>query len=104
MSFVSVVSFNDVTIPAFCFCSRVAFVVWNKSTASRFASISDEEVKEFTEKLENENTKKKTLYDIKVFKEYLDDSDEKREIEDITPVELQSLQSFVVKLDYFETQ
>ena len=48
---------------------------------SRFASISDEElkVKEFTEKLENENTKKKTLYDIKVFKEYLDAGDEKRE-------------------------
>ena len=40
--------------------------------ASRFASISDEEVKEFTERLENENTKKKTLYDIKVFIEYLD--------------------------------
>ena len=38
--------------------SRVAFVVWNKSMASRFESISDEEVKEFTEKLENENTKK----------------------------------------------
>ena len=47
--------------------------------ASRFASISDEEVKELTEKLENENTKKKTLYDIRVFKEF-------------------------VKLDYFETQ
>ena len=57
--------------------------------ASRFASISDEELKEFTEKLENENTKKKTLYDIKVFKEYLDACDEKREIEDIAPVELQ---------------
>lgn len=56
--------------------------------ASRFASISDEEVKEFTEKLENENTKKKTLYDIK---EYLDACDEKREIEDITPVELQEI-------------
>ena len=74
--------------------------------ASRFASISDEEVKEFTEKLENENTKKKTLYDIKVFKEYLDACDEKREFEDITPMELQeiispvelkSLQRFVVK-------
>ena len=39
---------------------------------SRFASISDEEVKEFTEKLETENTKKKTLYDIKGFKLYLD--------------------------------
>ena len=59
--------------------------------ASRFASISDEEVKEFTEKLENENTKKKTLYDIKVFKEYLDACDEKREFEDITPVELQEI-------------
>ena len=59
--------------------------------ASRFASISDEEVKKFTEKLENENTKKKTLYDIKVFKEYLDACDEKREIEDITPVELQEI-------------
>ena len=57
--------------------------------ASRFASISDEEVKEFTEKLENENTNKKTLYDIKVFKEYLEACDEKREIEGITPVELQ---------------
>ncbi|CAH3192328.1 unnamed protein product, partial [Porites evermanni] len=61
------------------------------SVASRFASISDKEVKEFTEKLENENTKKKTLYDIKVFKEYLDAYDEKREIEDITPVELQEI-------------
>ena len=71
--------------------SRVAFVVWNKGMASRFASISDEEVKEFTEKFENENTKKKTLYDIKVFKEYLDACDEKREIEDITPVELQEI-------------
>ena len=59
--------------------------------ASRFAPISDEEVKEFTEKLENKNTKKKTLYDIKVFKEYLDACDEKREIEDITPVELQEI-------------
>ena len=44
---------------------------------------------EFTEKLESENTKKKTLYDIKVFREYLDACVEKREIEDITPVELQ---------------
>ena len=61
VTFVSVVSFNDVTIPAFCFVelvSRVTFVVYNKSMASRFASIRDEEVKEFTEKLENENTKK----------------------------------------------
>ena len=31
--------------------SRVAFLVYNKSMASRFTSISDEEVKEFTKKL-----------------------------------------------------
>ena len=55
-----------------------------------FASITDEEVKEFTDKLDNENTKMKTLYNMKVFfKEYFDACDEKREIEDITPVELQ---------------
>ena len=59
--------------------SRVAFLVYNKSMASRFTSISDEEVKEFTKKLENENTKKKTLYDIKISKNFL-------------------------KLDYFEIQ
>ena len=59
--------------------------------ASRFSSISDVDVKEFTEKLENENTKKKPLYDIKVFKEYLDACDEKWEIQDITPVELQEI-------------
>ena len=35
--------------------SRIVFVVYNKNMASRFASISDEEVKEFTEKLGNEN-------------------------------------------------
>ena len=57
--------------------------VKNKSMASRFASISDQEVKEFTEKLENENTKKKTLQSMEVFKEYLDACDMKREIEDI---------------------
>jgi len=31
------------------------------------------------------------FYDIKVFKEYLDACDQKREIEDITPVELQEI-------------
>ena len=52
-------------------------------------SMSDEEAKEFTEKLEKKNTKKISLFDIKVFKECLDACDEKRAVEDITPVELQ---------------
>ena len=39
------------------------------------------------------------MYDIKVFKEYLDACDEKREIEDITPVELQEIiKNFVLAM------
>ena len=54
---------------------------------SRFVLLNDEQVKEF----DNKNTKKKTLYDLKVFKEFLDTCDEKREIEDIALVELQDI-------------
>jgi len=53
--------------------------------------LNDEQVKEFSESFDNENTKKKTLHDLKVFKEFLDTCDEKREIEDIAPVELQEI-------------
>ena len=42
------------------------------AVASRFV------VKEFSESFDNENTKKKTLYDLKVFKEFLDTCDKKR--------------------------
>jgi len=35
-------------------------------------------VKEFSESFDNENTKRKTLYDLKVFKEFLDTCNEKR--------------------------
>ena len=56
------------------------------AVASRFVLLNDEQVKEFSESFDNENTKKKTLYDLKVFKEFLDTCDEKREIEDIVPV------------------
>ena len=61
------------------------------AVASRFVLLNDEQVKEFSESFDNENTKKKTLYDLKVFKEFLDTCDEKREIEDIAPVELQEI-------------
>ena len=57
-------------------------------------------LKSLQKKLENENTKKKTLYDIKVFKEYLDAYDEKREIEVITPVELQEKKLKITVSDY----
>ena len=48
------------------------------AVASRFVLLNDEQVKEFSESFDNENTKKKTLYDLKVFKEFLDTCDEKR--------------------------
>ena len=57
-------------------------------------------LKSLQKKLENENAKKKIFYDIKVFKEYLDTCDEKREIEDITPVELQEKKLKITVSDY----
>ena len=47
------------------------------AVASRFVLLNDEQVKEFSESFHNENTKK-TLYDLKVFKEFLDTCDKKR--------------------------
>ena len=47
------------------------------AVARRFVLLNDEHMKEFSESFDNENTKKKTLYDLKVFKEFLDTCDEK---------------------------
>ena len=55
--------------------------------AARFV----DDVNAFSEQQENENTKKKTLYDLKIFREFLETCDEKREIENITPAELQAI-------------
>ena len=44
------------------------------AVASRFVLLNDEQVKEFSESFDNENTKKKTLYDLKVFKEFLEEN------------------------------
>ena len=59
--------------------------------AARFVVVSDDDVNAFSEQQENENTKKKTLYDLKIFREFLETCDEKREIENVTPVELQTI-------------
>ena len=52
------------------------------AVASRFVLLNNEQVKEFSESFDNENTKKKTLYDLKVFKEFLDTLDTRREERD----------------------
>ena len=53
--------------------------------------ISDDDVNAFSKQQENENTKKKMLYDLKIFREFLETCDEEREIENITPAELQAI-------------
>ena len=53
--------------------------------AARFVVVSDDDVNAFSEQQENENTKKKMLYDLKIFWEFLETYDEKREIEMLRP-------------------
>ena len=59
---------------------RVAFLLLDKM-AARFLDISDEDLLNFSLENENENTKKKTEYDLKIFTEYLEEIGEHREIE-----------------------
>ena len=67
--------------------------------AARFVVVSDDDVNAFSEQQEKENIKKKTLYDLKIFREFLETCDKKREIENITPVELQAIiKTFVLAL------
>ena len=59
--------------------------------AARLVVVSDDDVNAFSKQQENENTEKKTLYGLKIFREFLETCDEKREIENITPAELQAI-------------
>jgi len=85
VTLLSVISFNDVTIPAFstllnelnASLPQCCLELW-RWQAGWFVLLNDEQVKEFSESFDNENPKKKTLYDLKVFKEFLDTCDEKR--------------------------
>ena len=59
--------------------------------------VRDEDVNAFSEQQKNENTKTKTLYGLKIFREFLESCDEKRKMEDITLVELQAvIKNFVL--------
>ena len=59
--------------------------------------VSDDDVNAFSKQQENENTKKKTLYDLKIFREFLETCDEEREIENITPAEFHEVQDILKK-------
>ena len=62
------------------------------ATNSKFVKLSENDINEFCEQQENENTTKKTLYDISIFKEFISAyySTEYREIEDISPTKLRT--------------
>ena len=66
--------------------------------SGRFAEVSESDVEKFIEGEENANTKKKTFYDLKLVKKFLEEErHEIREIEKIPPTELDSyLSQFVL--------
>ena len=62
----------------------------NRRMASdRFVKLSEADIKSLSEEQENVKTKKKTLYDLKLFKEFLTTEDERRELQEIPAAKLQ---------------
>lgn len=51
----------------------------------------DKEVNEFSKKLQNVNTRKKTTLTLKVYLTFLNTCDKERDIEVVTPVEVQEI-------------
>lgn len=70
----------------------------SKQEAERFATVTDSDVDKLIEGEENKNTKRKTYYDLKFFKQFLEEQHkEEREIQDIPPSELNLyLSQFIV--------
>ena len=62
----------------------------NRRMASdRFVKLSEADIKSLSEEQENVKTKKKTLYDLKLFKEFLTTEDGRRELQEIPAAKLQ---------------
>ena len=57
--------------------------------SDRFVKLSEADVKSLSEEQENVKTKKRTLYDLKLFKEFLTSEDERRELQEIPAAKLQ---------------
>ena len=49
--------------------------------AARFVEVSEEDLAKFSKENENQNTMKKTEYDLRIFREYMASINEDREIE-----------------------
>ena len=57
--------------------------------SDRFVKLSEADIKSLSEEQENVKTKKRTLYDLKIFKEFLTSEDERRELQEIPAAKLQ---------------
>ena len=62
----------------FSFC---CVAVLNMAASRLFSQLSDDYLTRFPEEHENENTRKKSVYDLSIFREYFSSIDEPREIE-----------------------
>ena len=59
-----------------------------KMASDSFVKLSEADIKSFSEEQENVNTEKKTLYDLKLFKEFLTNEEERRELQEIPAAKL----------------
>ena len=53
----------------------------NENTSSRFAQVSQKDVDDLIAKEENENTKKKTVYDVNIILQFMKERNENRVLE-----------------------
>ena len=61
------------------------------------------DIKSFSEEQENVNMEKKTLYDLKLFKEFLTSEDERRELQEISAAKLTRCRNsgyFIIKYTF----
>lgn len=76
---------------ALCF-DKLSFSTFqSKLEMARFVTVTPEDIQSFSTEQENENTKRKTFYDIMVFLEFLNTENETRNIHEIPPNELKVL-------------
>ena len=67
--------------------------------SDRFVKLPEADLKPFFEKQESVNTNKKTLYELKLFKQFLTSEDERRELQEILVSEIQQFaKKFVLRV------
>ena len=66
-------------------------VVLNMAASRLFSQVSDDDLIKFSEEHENENTRKRTVYDLSIFREYLSSIDEARQIKLLSFGELKNI-------------